>query len=75
MPHRTLDSARSGAYIKIHKVPQGIIKVQLLRFGICEGDMIYCLQRLPGGTMVVQKNRQEIALGSDLARQIFITEE
>ncbi len=51
------------------------MKVQLIRLGISEGDRIFCLERLPGGTVVIQKNRQEIALGHELAKQILISEE
>lgn len=56
-------------------LPQGLMKVQLIRLGISEGDRIFCLERLPGGTVVIQKNRQEIALGHELAKQILISEE
>ncbi len=75
MEKRTLDNARKGKYITILALPQGLMKVQLIRLGISEGDKIFCLERLPGGTVVIQKNRQEIALGHELARQILISEE
>ncbi len=52
------------------QLPSGNIKVQLIRIGISVGDKVFCLERLPGGTIVIQKNRQEIAIGYDLARQI-----
>ncbi len=75
MENRTLDTARKGKYITILALPQGLVKVQLIRLGISEGDKIFCLERLPGGTVVIQKNRQEIALGHELAKQILISEE
>jgi Fe2+ transport system protein FeoA len=31
------------------------------------------MERLPGGTVVLQRNRQEIAIGYDLAKKIEIT--
>ncbi|MCC6549436.1 MAG: ferrous iron transport protein A [Ignavibacteriaceae bacterium] len=70
METRTLDQVKKGNYITIMQLPSGNIKVQLIRIGISVGDKVFCLERLPGGTIVIQKNRQEIAIGYDLARQI-----
>ncbi|GMU85696.1 MAG: hypothetical protein AMXMBFR48_09380 [Ignavibacteriales bacterium] len=70
METRTLDQVKKGNFITIMHLPSGNIKVQLIRIGISEGDKVFCLERLPGGTIVIQKNRQEIAIGYDLARQI-----
>ena len=36
------------------------------------GEIIKCVERLPGGTVVVEKNRQEIAIGSSLAEAILV---
>ncbi|MBV6511863.1 MAG: ferrous iron transport protein A [Ignavibacteriales bacterium] len=73
METRTLDQVKKGNFITIMHLPSGTIKVQLIRIGISEGDKVLCLERLPGGTIVIQKNRQEIAIGYDLARQIKFT--
>ncbi len=72
MPNSTLDKAKKGTAVTIIKLPSGIIRVQLIRLGITEGDTIKCIERLPGGTIVVQKNRQEIAVGYDLAKKIKV---
>ncbi|MEW6194556.1 MAG: ferrous iron transport protein A [Bacteroidota bacterium] len=72
MPNSTLDKARKGTAVTIIKLPSGIIRIQLIRLGITEGDTIKCIERLPGGTIVVQKNRQEIAVGYDLAKKIKV---
>jgi ferrous iron transport protein A len=72
MPNNTLDLARKGNSLTIIKLPVGDIKSQLIRLGISEGDTLKCIERLPGGTIVVQKNRQEIALGFDLAKKIKV---
>jgi ferrous iron transport protein A len=45
---------------------------QFIRFGIHEGQRVRCIERLPGGTVVLQKNRQQIAIGHTLARQVFV---
>lgn len=68
----TLDKAKKGTYITIQTLPDGLLKIQLIRLGITEGAKIFCLERLPGGTIVLQKNRQEIAIGYDLAKKIEI---
>ena len=58
--------------VKVLKLPTGEIKSQLIRLGISEGDTLTCMVRLPGGTIVLQKNRQEIAIGFDLAKKIHV---
>lgn len=74
MNSKTLDKAEAGNRIQVIKLPSGEIKSQLIRLGIAEGDIIKCSQRLPGGTIVVQKNRQEIAIGFALAKKIKVIE-
>lgn len=71
---KTLDKIAQGYFLKIIKLPSGDIKSQLIRLGISEGDKLKCTHKLPGGTIVVQKNRQEIAIGYDLAKKIKIQE-
>lgn len=72
MNNITLDKARKGNLITIVNLPGGEINAQLIRIGISEGETLVCLQRLPGGTIILQKNRQEIAVGYDLAKNIKI---
>ena len=62
----------TGEWLKIHSIPAGLIRAQFLRFGIHEGERVRCMERLPGGTVVIQKNRQQIAIGDLLAKQIFV---
>ena len=63
---------RAGNSVKIVSVPRGTLRAQFIRLGISEGERVVCLERLPGGTIVIQKNRQQIALGHKLARQIVV---
>lgn len=72
MINKTLDKSKKGNRITVIKLPEGNIKSQLIRLGISEGDTLKCIERLPGGTIVVQKNRQEIALGFELAKKINV---
>jgi Fe2+ transport system protein FeoA len=71
----SLDNAKPGSKLKIKNLPEGIIKSQLIRFGIYEGQIVHCIDRLVGGTIILQKSRQEIALGYDLARKILVLNE
>jgi len=74
MKNNTLDKAVKGTYLTITSLPQGVFKIQLLRIGLSEGEQVFCLERLPGGTIIIQKNRQEIAIGYDLAKEIVISQ-
>jgi ferrous iron transport protein A len=65
-----LDKIKKGMQVTIHSLPDGITRSQLIRLGITAGAKVVCLERLPGGTIVLQKNRQEIAIGYDLAKKI-----
>lgn len=71
----TLDKATPGQNLVINFLPSGVIKSQLIRFGLMEGERVRCLDRLFGGTVILQKNRLEIALGFDLAKSITVTNE
>jgi Fe2+ transport system protein FeoA len=37
-----------------------------------KGEVVQCIERLPGGTVVIEKNRQEIAIGASLAKTIIV---
>ena len=58
--------------VVIKFMPEGTFKSQLLRFGLFEGQKVECLSKLPGGTMVIGLNRQEIALGGSLTKKILV---
>jgi Fe2+ transport system protein FeoA len=68
----TLSDVQRGNYIKIVRLPHGLAKSQMIRFGFIEGETVKCLERLPGGTVLIQKKHQEIAIGVKLARQIIV---
>jgi Fe2+ transport system protein FeoA len=67
-----LSKIKAGTYVTIVTIPDGNYKAQFIRFGIIEGEKIYCMTRLPGGTLIIQKNRQEIAIGPALSAQILV---
>jgi Fe2+ transport system protein FeoA len=68
----SLFAARTGQLLKIMVMPKGNIGAQFIRVGIHEGEKVRCLERLPGGTIILQKHRQQIAIGHQLARQIEV---
>ncbi len=68
----SLFHSRAGSWIKILSLPAGTLRAQFIRVGIHEGERVRCIERLPGGTMILQKNRQQIAVGHQLAKQISV---
>lgn len=68
----SMSNASAGQWLKIFALPEGSLRSQFIRFGIYEGERVQCLERLPGGTIVIQKHRQQITIGSQLARQILV---
>ncbi len=67
-----LSAVKKGTWVRIHSLPRGVVRAQFIRFGIHEGEKVQCIERLPGGTIVLQKNRQQVALGHLLAGQILV---
>jgi len=68
----SLSTIRKGTTVRVTDIPQGRSRAQMIRLGIVEGVVLKCLERLPGGTIVVQKQRQEIAIGASLSRVIMV---
>lgn len=67
-----LHKVPKGSRVVIIDIPDGKNKDQLIRLGILKGEFVKCLERLPGGTIVIEKNRQEIAIGVTLAKTILV---
>jgi Fe2+ transport system protein FeoA len=67
-----LDGATKGSRLIILAIPQGQCRTQLIRLGVLVGEVIRCIERMPGGTVVIEKNRQEIAIGAALAKTILV---
>lgn len=67
-----LRNVATGQWLRIHSLPPGVLRAQFIRFGMSEGDRVKCVERLPGGTVVIQKNRQQLTIGHLLARRIFV---
>ncbi len=63
---------KAGKWVRILSLPHGTLRAQFIRVGIHEGERVHCIERLPGGTIVLQRNRQQIAIGHQLAKQISV---
>jgi len=68
----TLDKAKKGQVIKITGIPNELLRVQAIRFGIAEGSVVTCREVVPAGPVVVARSKQEIAIGRGLARSIAV---
>jgi Fe2+ transport system protein FeoA len=69
---RALSRVSKGSNLRVIDIPQGVEGTRLIRLGMVRGAFIKCLKRLPGGTVVIGINRQEIAIGASLAGIIFV---
>lgn len=68
----TLDRVKRGQTFRITSIPNELVRVQAIRFGIAEGAVVRCEEVVPAGPIVICKNKQQLALGRGLARQIGI---
>lgn len=69
----TLVDVRRGMRGTISSLPENSeLRSQCIRLGLGIGSGFLCIERLPGGTIVVETNRQEIALGKHLANAIGV---
>ncbi len=68
----TLDQARRGSEVRIISIGDPQHRSQLVRLGISEGSRVICQEKLPMGPVILRCNRQEIAVGRQLARDISV---
>ncbi len=72
-PSRTLLDMRRSSDATIVSLPtDATIRSQCIRLGLAIGAQVRCIEQLPGGTVVLSTNRQEIALGRALAVEIGV---
>ena len=67
-----LSALGKGASARIQQLPGGEMRSRFIRLGLMEGAVIRCLERLPGGTIVLEFSRQEVALSTELAESIVV---
>lgn len=68
----TLDQVKRGKMCWVKSIPPGAVKDQTIRLGLTEGKKVFCQAVVPGGPVVLAVDRQEIAVGRNLAKQIGI---
>ncbi|MCR3921648.1 MAG: ferrous iron transport protein A [Firmicutes bacterium] len=68
----TLDKVKRGQRIEICKIPDEQVRAQAIRFGVCEGTVVLCAEKLPAGPIVISKGWQELAIGRGLAEKITV---
>lgn len=79
-----MPSSEPVSLVKLRKGDHGVLltlpeqaelRSQCIRLGICVGAQVRCSQRLPGGTIIIEIGRQEIAIGKALAAAIEVNTE
>ena len=68
----TLDKAIKGQTMVIKSIPDSLIRAQAIRFGINEGAVVTCRGVIPAGPVIVERQKQEIAIGRGLAKSITV---
>jgi len=67
-----LAEVKKGQSFKILSIPNEIVRAQAIRFGIAEGAVVTCDELVPAGPVILRKNKQEIAVGFGLAKEILV---
>ena len=70
-----LADVKRGQTVAIVKINDGQIRTQFIRFGIGEGSLVRCLEKIPFGPFMLRHNRLEISIGREVAKQILVTGE
>lgn len=68
----TLDQVKRGQKVEICHIPDDIIRAQAIRFGVAEGSIVTCSEKLPAGPIVISRGHQELAIGHGLAKKIAV---
>jgi len=66
----SLNELKIGQNAKILEFINSEIKCHTARFGLVEGGIIKCIAK--PGPVVIEKNKQTIAIGKNLSKQIFV---
>jgi Fe2+ transport system protein FeoA len=69
---RRLCTVSKGSSLRVIDIPQSVEGTRLIRLGVVNGVVIHCVEKLPGGTVVIALNRQEIAIGASLTKTILV---
>ena len=67
-----LSQIKKGQVVSIARIKDDSVRTQFIRFGMSEGSRIKCLEKIPFGPLLMLHNRQEIAIGREVAKTIFV---
>ena len=70
----TLDETKQGQEINITHIADAHNRQMLLRMGICEGTKIRCENKIRKGPVIIKNKRNTIAIGYNLAKNIYCKE-
>lgn len=70
----TLDKVKRGQKVEICRIADERVRAQAIRFGLCEGSVVTCGEKLPAGPVVVYAGWQELAIGRGIACNITVKE-
>lgn len=68
----TLDEVMRGQEVKIVSVEGDDIRVQAIRFGVSAGETVKCVEKIWQGPIIIERGKQEIAVGRNLAKKIRV---
>lgn len=68
----TLAQVERGQSYRIVNFLDERIRAQAIRFGIGEGERVFCEQIIAAGLIILRKNHQQIVLGRKIAQHIVV---
>ena len=68
----TLAKIKRGQAVQVVRVEDDTMRAQFIRFGIGEGSQLTCLEKIPFGPFMLRHNRQELAIGREVAENIIV---
>ncbi len=68
----SLCAVKKGERFIVKQIDDKEMRTQLLRFGLAEGSEAMCFERLPFGPVVIKHRRQEVAIGEELTKKIWV---
>ncbi|MFQ3597866.1 MAG: ferrous iron transport protein A [Chloroherpetonaceae bacterium] len=68
----SLRAVKKGTRFIVKQIDDKEMRTQLLRFGLAEGSEAICFERLPLGPVVIKHRRQEVAIGEELTKKIWV---
>ncbi len=68
----TLDEVRCGMVVRLGMIEEKDVRMQALRLGLMEGEVVTCTANVWAGAVVLERGGQEFAVGRRLAERIRV---